>query len=285
MANNTTRLGLLKKDPATDGNDTFNIQTMLNDNWDKIDQRAALLDPETGKVPADQLSVDTSDLATKQELATHLADKVNHITAAERTAWNSKSNFSGSYNDLTNKPTIPALNNTVTSTSTVQAATANAVKIAHDKAVSAENLANAGTSQTGVYTDTTTTIQPLALYTKRIPLTGNPKRGTLRLIRSSRQYFLFAQFTTIRAETVGVRIDNGSSSATYVGLDGSGGDIFGNGEGNVFFGVNIQLVGAWIDGAKNELVLEFKNRSTTTPATFNLSPTPGTNTGLIWEVS
>ncbi|WP_046214791.1 bactofilin family protein [Paenibacillus wulumuqiensis] len=37
MASNTPNLGLLKKNPVTDGNDTFNIQTMLNDNWDKID--------------------------------------------------------------------------------------------------------------------------------------------------------------------------------------------------------------------------------------------------------
>ncbi len=39
-----------------------------------------------------------------------------------------------SYNDLTDKPTIPTLNNTVTSTSTMEAATANAVKIAYDRA-------------------------------------------------------------------------------------------------------------------------------------------------------
>lgn len=38
MASNTPKLGLLKKDPAMDGNETFNIQTMLNDNWDKIDE-------------------------------------------------------------------------------------------------------------------------------------------------------------------------------------------------------------------------------------------------------
>ncbi|ANF95982.1 hypothetical protein [Paenibacillus bovis] len=37
MASNTPNLNLLKKDPAVDGNDTFNIKTMLNDNWDKID--------------------------------------------------------------------------------------------------------------------------------------------------------------------------------------------------------------------------------------------------------
>ena len=31
------------------------------------------------------------------------------VTDAEKTAWNNKSNFSGSYNDLTNKPTIPTV--------------------------------------------------------------------------------------------------------------------------------------------------------------------------------
>jgi hypothetical protein len=54
LSSNTQRLELLKKDPIADGNDTFNITTMLNDNWDKIDKRAALLDPVTNKVPADQ---------------------------------------------------------------------------------------------------------------------------------------------------------------------------------------------------------------------------------------
>lgn len=37
MASNTPNINLHKKDPVVDGNDTFNIKTMLNDNWDKID--------------------------------------------------------------------------------------------------------------------------------------------------------------------------------------------------------------------------------------------------------
>lgn len=37
MSSYTSNLNLLKKDPTTDGNDTFDIKTMLNDNWDKID--------------------------------------------------------------------------------------------------------------------------------------------------------------------------------------------------------------------------------------------------------
>lgn len=53
MASNTDYLKLLKKDPVIDGNETFNIQSMLNDNWDKIDgavgalkEEVAHLDPE-----------------------------------------------------------------------------------------------------------------------------------------------------------------------------------------------------------------------------------------------
>ncbi|GAA0389512.1 phage tail protein [Paenibacillus motobuensis] len=44
MASNTPNLNLLKKDPVTDGDDTFNIKTMLNDNWDKIDAAMGQVD-------------------------------------------------------------------------------------------------------------------------------------------------------------------------------------------------------------------------------------------------
>ncbi|MDR6553844.1 hypothetical protein [Paenibacillus qinlingensis] len=37
MSSTTTNIGLYKKNPSTDGNDTFDINTMLNDNWDRID--------------------------------------------------------------------------------------------------------------------------------------------------------------------------------------------------------------------------------------------------------
>lgn len=37
MASYTPNLNLLMKDPVADGADTFNIQTMLNENWEKID--------------------------------------------------------------------------------------------------------------------------------------------------------------------------------------------------------------------------------------------------------
>ncbi|MED4922891.1 phage tail protein [Anoxybacillus geothermalis] len=102
MASNTPRLGLYKKDPVADRNDTFNIQTMLNDNWDRIDQGVVLetekgvpngvatLGPD-GKVPTAQLPSASTSAAG-----------------------------------------IVQLNDTVSSTSTTQAATANAVKQVND---------------------------------------------------------------------------------------------------------------------------------------------------------
>ena len=44
MATYTPNMDLLKKNPVTEGSDYFNINTMLNDNWDKIDGFAALLE-------------------------------------------------------------------------------------------------------------------------------------------------------------------------------------------------------------------------------------------------
>lgn len=38
MSSYTKNVNLYKADPVADGNDTFNIETMMNDNWDKIDK-------------------------------------------------------------------------------------------------------------------------------------------------------------------------------------------------------------------------------------------------------
>lgn len=48
MAGNTKNLGLYFKEPLKDGNDTFNIQTMLNENWEKIDNVLWPLNKEMG---------------------------------------------------------------------------------------------------------------------------------------------------------------------------------------------------------------------------------------------
>lgn len=55
---------------------------------------------------ADLGSLAFKSTVAKSDLASDVQTSL--VTAAERTAWNAKSNFSGNYNDLTNKPTIPA---------------------------------------------------------------------------------------------------------------------------------------------------------------------------------
>lgn len=53
MASNTPNLNLLKKDPLTDGNETFNIQTMMNDNWDKIDTAVKKVQDDVASIDPD----------------------------------------------------------------------------------------------------------------------------------------------------------------------------------------------------------------------------------------
>lgn len=59
MSSNTPNLGLLKKDPMVDGNETFNIETMLNDNWDKIDEAVGKVREDLGNVNIPDASLTT----------------------------------------------------------------------------------------------------------------------------------------------------------------------------------------------------------------------------------
>ena len=48
-----------------------------------------------------------SGKTNKSDFTEHTANTTVHVTASEKSTWNAKSDFSGDYNDLTNKPTIP----------------------------------------------------------------------------------------------------------------------------------------------------------------------------------
>ena len=59
---------------------------------------------------------DLSDYATKSELHNHDNKNIlDNITQEKIDSWDNKSDFSGSYNDLTDKPIIPSINNTTIS--------------------------------------------------------------------------------------------------------------------------------------------------------------------------
>ena len=54
-------------------------------------------------------ALNITGLTTSTDFATHTGDTTAHVTASEKSTWNAKSNFSGDYDDLTNKPTIPTV--------------------------------------------------------------------------------------------------------------------------------------------------------------------------------
>lgn len=76
MPSNTEKLNLYKVNPATDGDLTFNIDLMLNDNWDKLDTAVGTL-----------TEADTTLAGTVQELrAGHDALKTRCDVFAEKVA-------------------------------------------------------------------------------------------------------------------------------------------------------------------------------------------------------
>ena len=57
------------------------------------------------------VTIDTSALATKEDVSTH-ADNTNvHINSADKAKWDAKSNFSGNYSDLSGAPNITSDSN------------------------------------------------------------------------------------------------------------------------------------------------------------------------------
>ena len=64
----------------------------------------------------DTLNAAIGNKANASDLTSHTGNTTVHITDAERNTWNAKSDFSGNYNDLTNKPTIPSINGLATET-------------------------------------------------------------------------------------------------------------------------------------------------------------------------
>ena len=72
----------------------------------------ALIDAITVPTKVSELQNDAGYLTQHQDISdlrAHTENGTVHITAAERTKWNKKSDFSGSYNDLSDKPTIPTV--------------------------------------------------------------------------------------------------------------------------------------------------------------------------------
>lgn len=154
----TDFLKLFKYDPETDRDKTFNITQALNENWDKIDADKKAQDDAiaTKETPAGaQQKADAAEGNAKSYTDQHelkAAPHSGHETpAGAQGKANAAETNAKAYtdqevanveNDLATHKADDAstttkghvqLNDTVTSTSTTQAATANAVKTAYDK--------------------------------------------------------------------------------------------------------------------------------------------------------
>ncbi|MGD9678441.1 MAG: hypothetical protein AB7V16_08870 [Vulcanibacillus sp.] len=111
MASNTPNLNLLKKDPVADATDTFNIETMLNENWDKVDLADAenvKKEPGKGLSTEDYTTAEKTKLAGIEEGATNYTHPETHqpsiiaqdannrfVTDTEKADWNAKETPSG----------------------------------------------------------------------------------------------------------------------------------------------------------------------------------------------
>lgn len=83
MSSNTPNLGLLKKDPMVDGNETFNIETMLNENWDKVDEAVGQVREDLGNI-----DVEFPDASLTQKGIVQLSNATNgareNVAATEK---------------------------------------------------------------------------------------------------------------------------------------------------------------------------------------------------------
>ena len=108
----------------------YDITTILNSSSVEIPTSKAVFDALANK--ADKTHSHDDKYYTESEIDSKLATKANTtdipdalsdltsdsthrtVTDAEKSTWNAKSNFSGNYNDLTNKPTIPSISGLAT---------------------------------------------------------------------------------------------------------------------------------------------------------------------------
>ncbi|GIP54436.1 phage tail protein [Paenibacillus vini] len=81
MASNTPNLNLLKKDPVTDGNDTFNIRTMLNENWDKIDAAVGEVREELQDIEIPNASLNKAGIV---QLSNETSGSRENVAATEK---------------------------------------------------------------------------------------------------------------------------------------------------------------------------------------------------------
>lgn len=142
MASNTPNLNLLKKDPVVDGNDTFNIETMLNENWDKIDTGVG---NKVDKVAGKQLSDTNYTIDEKMKLE-NVEVGANKTTIADNLTTNDSAKVLSAKQGFTLNVIIGSLSSLTTAIKTSIVNAINSLKTEVDEhkadSVSAHGLNN-----------------------------------------------------------------------------------------------------------------------------------------------
>lgn len=116
---------LASKSDSTHNHDDKYVPTSRTVNGKSLTSNVTLSASDVGALPNTTNIPDSlSDLSSD---STHRT-----VTDTEKAAWNAKSNFSGNYNDLTNKPTIPSIAGLATETYADSAAATAANKVKND---------------------------------------------------------------------------------------------------------------------------------------------------------
>ena len=96
----------------TDNNYTTEEKTKLAglSNYDDTEIKGDISSLQSTKADKTELSSKQDTITSNNKLSSDLVDDTNKtnkfVTSQEKTTWNNKSDFSGSYNDLTDKPTL-----------------------------------------------------------------------------------------------------------------------------------------------------------------------------------
>ena len=141
-----------KSDFSGDYNDLTNKPTIP-----VVPTNVSAFNNDSGYITSNAISGKADTTAVTQvnnALTAHTANTTVHVTTSEKNSWNNKSNFSGSYDDLTNKPTIPVVPTNVSDfTNDASYITIDAISGKADTSTvtSLNNIVTAHTANTSVH--------------------------------------------------------------------------------------------------------------------------------------
>ena len=217
--------------------------------------------------------VGTTNVALATDIPTKLSDltaDASHrtVTDTEKATWNAKSDFSGSYNDLTNKPTIPTVNN---GTLTIQK---NGTNVA---TFTANQSGNATANIT-----VPTTLEDISDTTSYVRMTSAERTKLSGIATGANKTTVDSALSSTSTNPVQNKVVNTALNAKMTS-NGWGTTSTTIGTGNIIYGTeNIHLVD---DSAQADYFLTFPKKTGTIATLDDISSSNGTDTNTTYDLS